>query len=65
MFTRLRTLLDRGDGAAVEVFDEARAPLTDALGAAVMQELTLAMEAFDFERALKLLGQPANRPAAV
>jgi hypothetical protein len=29
-----------------------------------MQELTLAMEAFDFERALKLLGQPANRPAA-
>jgi HPt (histidine-containing phosphotransfer) domain-containing protein len=64
MFTRLRTLLDRGDGAAVEVFDEARASLTDALGAAVMQELTLAMEAFDFERALKLLGQPANRPAA-
>jgi HPt (histidine-containing phosphotransfer) domain-containing protein len=65
LFTRLRTLLDRGDGAAVEVFDEARASLTDALGAAVMQELTLAMEAFDFERALKLLGQPANRPAAV
>jgi HPt (histidine-containing phosphotransfer) domain-containing protein len=65
VFTRLRTLLDVGDGAAVEVFDEARASLTDALGAAVMQEVTLAMEAFDFERALKLLGQPANRPAAV
>lgn len=65
VFTRLRALLDVGDGAAVEMFDEARATLTEALGAAVMQELTLAMEAFDFERALKLLGQPASRPADV
>ena len=65
MFTRLRSLLDVGDGAAVEAFDEARASLTDALGAAVMHELTLAMAAFDFERALKLLGQPASRPVAL
>jgi len=64
LFARLRKLLDVGDGAAVEVFDEARPALTDVLGATVMQELTLAMEAFDFERALKLLGQPASRPAA-
>jgi len=63
LFERLRQMLDVGDGAAVEVFEEARASLTDVLGAAVMQELTLAMAAFDFERALKLLGQPASRTA--
>lgn len=63
LFERLRQLLDVGDGSAVEVFDEARPALTDALGGAVMQELTAAMAAFDFERALKLLGQPASRPA--
>jgi two-component system sensor histidine kinase/response regulator len=63
LFERLRQLLDRGDGAAVEVFEEARVALTDVLGAAVMQELTGAMAVFDFERALKLLGQPATRPA--
>lgn len=59
---RLRQLLDVGDGAAVELFDEARQQLNDVLGKEVMQELTLAMDAFDFERALKLLGQPAARP---
>lgn len=65
LFERLRQLLDVGDGNAVEVFDEARGALTEALGNAIMQELTTAMAAFDFERALKLLGQPATRPAAV
>ena len=64
LFERLRQLLDMGDGSAVEVFDEARPALTDALGGAVMEELTAAMAAFDFERALTLLGQPASRPAA-
>ena len=64
LFERLRQLLDVGDGAAVELFDEARAALTEVMGAEVMLELTLAMECFDFERALKLLGQPAPRPAA-
>lgn len=63
LFERLRQLLDVGDGAAVEVFDDARIALTGALGRAVMRELTAAMEAFDFERALKLLGQPASRTA--
>jgi chemotaxis protein histidine kinase CheA len=63
LFARLRQLLDVGDGSAVEVFDDARGALTDALGDAEMQELTAAMAAFDFERALKLLGQPATRPA--
>jgi HPt (histidine-containing phosphotransfer) domain-containing protein len=65
LFERLRQLLDIGDGNAVEAFDEARPALSDALGGAVMQELTAAMAMFDFERALKLLGQPATRPAAV
>jgi HPt (histidine-containing phosphotransfer) domain-containing protein len=63
LFERLRQLLDVGDGAAVDVFDEGRPALTEVLGSAVMGELTAAMEAFDFERALKLLGQPATRPA--
>ena len=63
MLERLRQLLDVGDGSAVELFAEARQPLTDVLGSEVMHELTLAMDAFDFERALKLLGQPATRPA--
>jgi HPt (histidine-containing phosphotransfer) domain-containing protein len=63
MLERLRQLLDVGDGAAVELFAEARQQLTDVLGNEVMQEATLAMEAFDFERVLKLLGQPAARPA--
>lgn len=57
---RLRKLLDVGDGAAVEVFADARSQLTEVLGAAIMHELTLAMAAFDFERALKLLGQPVQ-----
>ena len=63
MLERLRQLLDVGDGAAVELFAEAHQQLTDVLGNEVMQEATLAMEAFDFERVLKLLGQPATRPA--
>jgi HPt (histidine-containing phosphotransfer) domain-containing protein len=57
---QLRKLLDVGDGAAVEAFAEARPQLTAVLGTAVMHELTLAMAAFDFERALKLLGQPVQ-----
>lgn len=61
VFERLRQMLDVGDGAAVEAFEEARAALTETLGSTVMQELTAAMAAFDFERALKLLGQPATR----
>lgn len=60
---QLRQLLDVGDGAAVDLFGEARGQLTDVLGGVVMQELSGAMDAFDFERALRLLGQPAMRPA--
>lgn len=61
---RLRALLDVGDGAAVEAFAESSGYLRTVLGGAVMQELTRSMEAFDFERAMKLLGQPTARPAS-
>jgi hypothetical protein len=61
MIERLRQLLDVGDGAAVEVFAATRTQLIDVLGSAVSRELALAMDVFDFERALKLLGQPATR----
>lgn len=61
MIERLRQLLDVGDGAAVEVFAATRTQLIDVLGSAVSRELALAMDVFDFERALKLLGQPSTR----
>lgn len=61
---QLRQLLDVGDGDAVDVFADARMQLLEVLGERVMQELTAAMDAFDFERALKLLGQPAARPVS-
>lgn len=65
MIERLRQLLDVGDGAAVEVFAATRTQLIDVLGSAVLRELALAIDVFDFERALKLLGQPATRLADV
>ncbi|HEX9171519.1 MAG TPA: Hpt domain-containing protein [Telluria sp.] len=58
---RLRELLDTGDGAALELLDELRAPLAAALGEARLSEVAKAVNEFDFELALKLLdGAPAR-----
>jgi HPt (histidine-containing phosphotransfer) domain-containing protein len=59
---RLHDMLDIGDGAALDLLDEARAPLTVALGEARFSEVAKATNDFDFELALKLLGPaPARR----
>jgi HPt (histidine-containing phosphotransfer) domain-containing protein len=58
---RLRALLDVGDGAAVDLLEEARASLVAALGEVRFREVAAAIGEFDFERALELAGQPADR----
>jgi two-component system sensor histidine kinase/response regulator len=57
---RLSGMLDVGDGAALDLLDEARAPLIAALGEARFTEVATAVNEFDFELALKLLA-PARR----
>jgi HPt (histidine-containing phosphotransfer) domain-containing protein len=56
----LSGMLDVGDGAALDLLDEARAPLIAALGEARFTEVAKAVNEFDFELALKLLA-PARR----
>jgi two-component system sensor histidine kinase/response regulator len=59
---RLRNMLDMGDGAALEMLDEARAPLTVALGEARFSEVAKAVNEFDFELAVRLFNpSPARR----
>lgn len=53
---RLRTALDMGDGAAVGLLEDARGPLEHALGAARAGQVAAAINDFDFELALRLLG---------
>jgi two-component system sensor histidine kinase/response regulator len=57
---RLRNMLDVGDGAALDLLDEARLPLTAALGEARFSEVAKATNDFDYELAMKLLGSPAR-----
>lgn len=54
----LRSLLDLGDSGAQDVIVEKRAGLRARLGAARMAELESAVAAFDYERALSVLGGP-------
>ena len=58
---RLRDMLDIGDGAALDLLDELRAPLGAALGEARLSEVARAINEFDFELALKLLGPSPAR----
>ncbi|MFC5459790.1 Hpt domain-containing protein [Massilia niabensis] len=55
---RLRTLLDIGDGAAVELVAAARTELAAELGEREYEALRAAVMVFDYERALELLDQP-------
>lgn len=57
---RLRTLLDVGDGTALDLFADAHAQLAQVLGEGLMREVAQALDEFDFERALKLVGPPAH-----
>lgn len=54
----MRTLLARGDGAAVDVLEESAASLRAALGETAYGALQEAARAFDFKRALALLEAP-------
>lgn len=55
---RLRTLLDIGDGEAVDLVEEARDALVAQLGEERYGKLGAAVADFDFERALRLLDRP-------
>jgi HPt (histidine-containing phosphotransfer) domain-containing protein len=52
---RLRTMLDIGDGAAVELVAAAHSELAAHLGKRGVEELSAAVAEFDYERALALL----------
>lgn len=58
---RLRGLLDRGDGAAVELVGAAHGTLRRELGEPACADLSEAVAAFDYERALALLDRPRRR----
>jgi HPt (histidine-containing phosphotransfer) domain-containing protein len=56
--SRLRELLDLGNGAAVDLVHDARLELVAALGEARYGDIAAAIDKFDFEQALRLLGGP-------
>jgi HPt (histidine-containing phosphotransfer) domain-containing protein len=58
---RLRDMLDIGDGAALDLLEAAPAPLSAALGEARFGEVARAVNDFDFELAMKLLGPSPRR----
>jgi len=60
--TRLAALLDTGDGAALDLVEEARDALAAALGEARWREVEAAVNDFEFERALVLLDGPSGGP---
>jgi len=55
LLERLRTLLDIGDGVAVDLVEDAQAELVEQLGERDYGRLSAAVADFDFERALALL----------
>ena len=58
--TRLRALLDIGDGAAVDLVAAARSELAAELGEREYAVLRAAVLGFDYERALELLDRPGT-----
>jgi HPt (histidine-containing phosphotransfer) domain-containing protein len=56
--SRLRELLDLGNGAAVDLVHDTRLELVAALGEARYGDIAAAIDKFDFEQALRLLGGP-------
>lgn len=61
--TRLCALLDLGDSSAQHFVTEKRAGLCARLGSARMAALESAVAAFDYERAMDILGAWQGRPA--
>jgi len=60
VLVRLRSLLDIGDGEAVDLVEDARDVLVAQLGGEKYGKLGAAVADFDFERALALLDQPGQ-----
>ncbi len=58
--SRLRALLDIGDGEAVDLVEQARDALVKELGEETYGALAAAVADFDFERALALLDRPGR-----
>jgi two-component system sensor histidine kinase/response regulator len=57
VLARLRTLLEDGNGDAVELVQEAAASLTGELGEECYRQIAAAIDVFDFEAALALLNR--------
>jgi HPt (histidine-containing phosphotransfer) domain-containing protein len=55
LLRQLAQLLDTGDGAAIDLLEQAGATLKPAMGATAFSEVMLAVNAFDFEAALAAL----------
>ncbi len=62
--SRLRALLDIGDGEAVDLVEQAREALVGELGEKTYGALAAAVADFDFERALALLDRPGRANVA-
>ncbi len=59
LLARLIELLTNGDGAAVDLLDEASASLNVILGEATLQRVAVAVHGFRYEEALAALGETA------
>jgi HPt (histidine-containing phosphotransfer) domain-containing protein len=57
LLNRLMELLSTGDGAAVDLLEESSASLRVILGDATLQRVTEAVNDFDFDEALEVLGE--------
>jgi two-component system sensor histidine kinase/response regulator len=57
VLARLRTLLEDGNGDAVDLAQEAAASLTGKLGEECYRQIAVAIDVFDFEAALALLNR--------
>lgn len=59
LLERLLDLLSKQDGEAMDLLQESQASLRVILGEAALERVTVAMQEFDFEKALAALGETA------
>ena len=64
LLRELDTLLDNGDGAAVDLVDQAGPALAALLGAARYAQLAAAVHSFDFDAARAALAGPSTADGA-
>ncbi|UUZ46697.1 hypothetical protein LP420_22650 [Massilia sp. B-10] len=61
LLNRLMELLSNGDGAAVDLLEESSASLRVILGEATLQRVAEAINDFDFDEALEVLGETSAK----